>query len=319
MQLLRIIAGKQNTNDVFNWQKKKYGSNSKGISGSGTYTRMFLFRDMMSAAGDVVQMIEHGHRNKDLWGRDISMRDDGRLTIGSCISIMEPYPIEDYLAGDIGLLDSGFSSLVLKTPDKLPRVDIDDSIGTGITKAFVLRNAEVNVKSTIPVQSKCSGLFCDKQNVEEVLSLNRGCGCYSMQERISNVVMVHSLEILDNGEDGTDIQILVPKFSSTQFERLFLRANMPASATKKDYDYTHKFRKYRKSLETIMGEYNFGVENEGFTVVGWYKRGEIHDKSAVDNNSNVENSEIVYHVVYIKPESNEREAGVRNVKFEPRE
>ena len=319
LQLLRIIAGKKNTNDVFQWQKRKYGANKTGTFGSGTYTRMFLFRDMMSSTGDVLQMIEHGHRNKDLWSRDISIRDDGRLTIGSCISIMEPYPIEDYLAGDIPLLDSGFSSLVLKTPDDIPRVNINEGIAQGITKSFVLRNAEVSVKSSVPIQSNCSGLFCDKQNVEEVLSLKRGCGCYSMQERISNVTMVHKLKIVDNGDDGTDIQFFVPNFSSTQFERLFLAENMPSSITKKDFDYTKKFRRYRNAVETIMGQYNYGVQNEGFTVIGWYKRGKIQDKSNENDTSNIDNSEIFYHIVYLKPETCEALAGLESNKFDPRE
>ena len=80
-----------------------------------------------------------------------------------------------------------------------------------------------------------------------------------MQERISSLSMVHTLKIRDNGEDGSDIEFIVPKFSSTQFERLFFLSNMPSSATKKDFDYTKKYRKYRKVLDYIMGKYKFDI------------------------------------------------------------
>ena len=41
--------------------------------------------------------------------------------------------------------------------------------------------------------------------------------------------------------------------------------------------------------------------NRGFTVVGWYKRGEINDISNDDSQNEVESSEIGYHVVSITP------------------
>ena len=39
----------------------------------------------------------------------------------------------------------------------------------------------------------------------------------------------------------------------------------------------------------------------GFTVIGWYKRGEINDMSNDDSNNEVESSEIGYHIVCIYP------------------
>ena len=64
---------------------------------------MFLFCDTLTEDGKVVQMIENGNRNKDLWKNNTGMRDDGGITIGTCFSIFNPRLIEDYFAGDVPL------------------------------------------------------------------------------------------------------------------------------------------------------------------------------------------------------------------------
>ena len=306
LQLLRVIAGKKE-NDRFQWKKK-----GTGTSGSGTYTRMFLCRDMSSDDGRVVQIIENGSRNKDLWCNDTGMRDDGNITIGTCFSVFNPRPIEDYLAGDVPLLDTAFAGIALKTPSDIKEVSIQEGIGPGVTRSFVLRGATVEVESSAPVQTECSGLFCDKQNINEVLKVKRGCGCYSMKERIANVVMVHDLEI--ESEDGS-VNFKV-EFSSAMFDRVFFKTAMPGTVKKKDLDMTEAFFDLETSIDTIMQKYNVAG---GFRVLGWYKKGEIHDKSNTEEGVGVESGEIVYHVVQIVPEVEERLAGIMgNDKFDPR-
>ena len=45
-------------------------------------------------------------------------------------------------------------------------------------------------------------------------------------------------------------------------------------------------------------------DNGGFTVSGWYKRGEINDISNEESQNQVESSDIGYHVVSIYPTNN---------------
>ena len=55
---------------------------------------MFMFRVMGDCNGAVVQMIEYGNRNEDLWSKDLTIRDNGGITIGTCLAVLKP-SIED--------------------------------------------------------------------------------------------------------------------------------------------------------------------------------------------------------------------------------
>ena len=59
----------------------------------------------------------------------------------------------------------------------------------------IKKNMKIEVLATAPEASKCSGLFCDRQRTVEVIRGSRGCGCYSMQTRLSNVILVHDLKV----------------------------------------------------------------------------------------------------------------------------
>ena len=201
---------------------------------------------------------------------------------------------------------------MLKTPDDMKPVKIQEGISQGVTRSFVLRKASVTIEASAPVQTTCGGLFCDKQNIKEVLRAGRGCGCYSMKDRIGNIVMVHTITVKD---ERNNIEFEVD-FSSMKFDRMFMTNAMPSSMTKRDLDMTQAYFDFVEAIDSLMGAYN---ENGGFTVVGWYKRGEINDKSSAEDGNVVQNSEVVYHVVQIIPESTEEDASILLAeKFDPR-
>ena len=59
------------------------------------------------------------------------------------------------------------------------------------TRAFLINNERVESLSLDIHESKCSGLFCDKQRVIELSRTNKACGCYSMSNIIGNIVLFH--------------------------------------------------------------------------------------------------------------------------------
>eukprot|EP00957_Ditylum_brightwellii_P172553 13136376-Ditylum_brightwellii.AAC.1 len=72
----------------------------------------------------------------------------------------------------------------MKYPDvPVPTVDIDHSIGGNAAMAFVQEGATISIHSTTPEETKCAGLFCDKQWVHKITTQSRGCGCYHMLGR----------------------------------------------------------------------------------------------------------------------------------------
>eukprot|EP00957_Ditylum_brightwellii_P018857 1417333-Ditylum_brightwellii.AAC.1 len=61
--------------------------------------------------------------------------------------------------------------------------------------AFVQEGATLSIHSTTPEETKCAGLFCDKQRVHEITTHSHGCGCYHMLGRRSNITFDHWMDI----------------------------------------------------------------------------------------------------------------------------
>eukprot|EP00957_Ditylum_brightwellii_P061713 4682863-Ditylum_brightwellii.AAC.1 len=94
---------------------------------------------------------------------------------------------------------------------------IDHSINSNKAKAFVGSNIMLQVHSTIPEETKCSGLFCNKQHLHEILSQGHGCGCYHMLGRRSNIAVDHLIQI-----KSIDMNIVMERFSSMTFSSYYL-------------------------------------------------------------------------------------------------
>ncbi len=63
-------------------------------------------------------------------------------------------------------------------------------------------------------------------------------------------------------------------------------------------DYTPAYYKLQYCIDNVLEYVN---TNGGFTVIGWYKRGEINDISIDDSQNVVESENIWYHVVSMYP------------------
>eukprot|EP00957_Ditylum_brightwellii_P150057 11428038-Ditylum_brightwellii.AAC.1 len=66
---------------------------------------------------------------------------------------------------------------------------------------IVPNNTSLTVQWTLPQETTCTGLLCDKQRVNDWLS-QRSCGCYHMTHRQSNLALVHSIQVTnDDGQN----------------------------------------------------------------------------------------------------------------------
>lgn len=311
LQLLKILSKKSNESATkFQWYKKKGGNQYN--NSSGMYERMYMFRDLESKDGKVVQIIQQGPRNKEIWGNESSVRDNGILGVGSCVFITDMKPVTDYLAGDIPIIDTEFSANMLKNP-KFKPVPMDTKIENDVTRSFVLREAKVTVHSVAPIKTNCGGLLCKKTYAKEVQRSKRGCGCFETQDRIASVALVYCVEI-ENSKTGYTFED--KEFSHSSFDQLFMKDVMPSAAKRRKLDNTKEFVDFEDSMDKILTKYN---NKKKFTVIGWYKRGEIKDKSTDSETKDVESGEISFHVVTIVPEDTEEEAAVTDDdKFDPK-
>ena len=136
LQLLRIVCG-NNVNDK-SAGVYKFFSNKKGKeSGSSRYTRLFLFRDVSTADGQVVYVIEARKQNDLLWSKFPEKRDNGTVTIGSYVVVLNPKPITIKMSNDIPILDTRGGSILLRSPE-YSGSKIFSELAVNVTRAFVL-------------------------------------------------------------------------------------------------------------------------------------------------------------------------------------
>ncbi len=264
LQLIRIVSGSQNGQNNMTAYQSYYKKNNKTISSNSHYFRLFLFRDVASTSGEVVYMIEGKQMNDKLWARNPLLRDNGVLSVGSYIIVFNPLPITTRFCNEIPLLETRGGCVVMKPPQCITEIKLDHGISTGVTRVFVVNNVQVKVNSTSVQTTKCSGLFCDRQRAVEIERGDRACGCYSMQSRIGNIVIVHNISVIKDGIPD----LCVEDFSSLNFSSLYLKDALPVSVKFNSLDYTPQYFRLQMCIDDVVQYVN---ENGGFTVVGWYK------------------------------------------------
>ena len=97
-------------------------------------------------------------------------------------------------------------------------------------------------------------------------------------------------------------------FSSTKFSSYYLTHRLPSTVTVSALTMTQEYFDIEEAIADVIGFVN---ENGGWTVIGWYKRGVITDKSLLEvPPSNVVSTEVAsglinYHIVQLLPTNNE--------------
>lgn len=294
LQLIRIVSGSnngQNNSSVF---QSYYKKNKKENSLSSQYYRLLLFRDISCKKGQVVYIVEGRHVNDHLWLRYPLLRDNGVVTIGTYIAIINPLPITTMFCNEIPMIECHGGCFVMKDPTAMSEIDVDMSITNNLTRSFLKNNMDVDVKYTNVHSTQCSGQLCDKQRAVEISRGNRACGCYHMHTRVGNLTLVHKICVSKGGNE----LLAMDDFSSSKFSNIFLKEPFSSTVKFNLLDLTPAFFKMQTCIDEVTKYIN---DNGGFTVSGWYKRGEINDISNEDSQNQVESSEIGYHIVCIHP------------------
>lgn len=311
LQLMRVIANNNTGNNL--GPARVYGAarNNRNTSSNVNYSRLFLFRVVSADEGNImVYLMESRNSNNNLWKRNPAYRDNGVITVGTIVRILSPAPIRNMMANDIPMLETRFPAIVMKHPMEFNNIRVNEGIPGNESKAFVFNGCDISIISSTPEETRCSGLFCDKQRVHEIMERTQGCGCYSMLSRRSNMVMDHSLQI-DHNDSGWNC--FVEKFSSNKFSDFYLSGTFPSNLRADALQMTDEYWNMIDAIEEVVNDVN---DNGGWTVIGWYKRGLINDQSMVSDETNnirnnntqnenqVANGLINYHICVLRPSNN---------------
>ena len=298
-QLLRIICPQRDSKVSFFIQVRNRCIMTK-------YSKALVFRQHARDNGNqIFYMMMPRVQKTELFNSNIEFRDNGVLAIGSYMKILAPMPITSLMNNETPMVESNFPIVALAPPAILPNIPLNMEIQGESSLSFVVNGARLVVRSTAPTQTSCSGLFCDKQRLKDIRG---GCGCFHMINNRSNLAFLHNIRL--TGYPNVDIT--VNNFSSTKFSLLYLNQRLPPSVKVSALNMTDE---YFDLLDCITRAIDYINDHGGFTVVGWYRRGIINDRSLVVSNNNntnynqnhnaediqVGSGEINYHVVELYP------------------
>ena len=127
----------------------------------------------------------------------------------------------------------------------------------------------------------------------------RGCGCYAMSNRCPCISLIYSMNA-KSANPYDDFETPITKFSSRNFNGIFLTGDFPTNVQYSDLDDSDNFEDMKDSIRDNVDRIN---DNGGFKILGWYKKGVIEDSASksVGEGEQVVSGELMLHTVSIKP------------------
>ena len=316
-QMLRIITPTRDMKaQLYAIRSRRNNRSNTSSSSEANFSRIYLLRIIsetnISDHGRLFYLLESKNSNATLFNRNIDFRDNGTITIGTIVRVVGPQAIETRM-GDIVMVKTPNPLIVMQRAG-LPTFAINSEIQANQSMAFCLNERILNVNQTYVVQTSCSGLMCDKGRVED-WNGSKGCGCVGMHNNISNLAIVHSIWF-ESDNDGAQRRISHNNFSSTKFSLTYLSNRIPSSTRQSTLSATggdgdNALWDIEDAVDRVK---DFVNNNGGWTIIGWYKRGAIKDKSLVgesasesNRNGATNNDEVVgsgqlhFHIVELLP------------------
>ena len=276
LQLIRLIPHNpysQNGNAQTYSRPRGYGPVRPS---SMPYTRLFMCRVFSEREGNLlVYLMEGRNKNTNLWRKNVELRDNGIITIGTILRITAPLPIDSYMRGDIPLIQTHYPAIVLHKPSTFPQLIPHDNLEGESSRAFVLNGAILSCRAFSCEKTKCGGSFCDRQRVTEWNTTTGSCGCYAQRSRgTNNLTLLYPVMKANHGG-----KVYVHKnFSSHSFTLGFLNRDFPIGVQANDLQLSEAFWLLGDSIKDTI---EFVNRNGGWTVIGWYSRGLINDRMLI--------------------------------------
>jgi len=293
------------------YQVKYSNAKNRNQTNSTPYSRLILCKVMnVEEPNHLVYIMVTKEYNRDIFDGIMHYRDNGVISIGSIVRMMYPGSIEIILKDDIPVIVTKSVLKPILYPKKIRTVRIKYNVESNVPLAFVLNNATLDVLNSWLAETSCNGYFCDKQCLKELVLSGRGCSCYAWPDNKTNMIAMHRI-VIKSSDLMEDMKI--DEFSSLKFSNLYQTKPFPASLKKSNMAFSAKFNQLKKSIKKNMKLIN---QNGGFTVIGWYKRGVIMDKTILqyyDNASpevkryldreeaEVDSGKLTFHPVSIQP------------------
>jgi hypothetical protein len=310
VQLLHIITPSKK-DDRFQFQKRfTRGGILTTTTAVQEYSGILMCRIVSKKnpqqSDRICYIVQDGTTNTELFNRNTNFCHNGTITIGSILVIVNPDPVKSFVQC-IPMITSSERAIAVQ-PIAHPTIPLNNDMDGDECKAFVLNGSDIRCTRMVFIDTKCSGLFCDRQQPGEVSTRRSGCGCFSQHASRSCVsALLYINARLPNGE-----WIGMADFSSYSFMMYFILGhfsrNIRASQLQSGSDY------YDDIEDALLHIIDLVNENGGWSIYGWGKKGFIINDAcylAAGNDVkdtqdvNVVAQEVTTCIVHIHPTNHE--------------
>jgi hypothetical protein len=283
------LANKQPTNGsgaTPNKQQRTYFK-SKGAN----YDRIFTFI-CLNSPGQCFNIISQTPNESD----KIMKYAKNHSSIGDIFAIIEPDMARPGIQ-NVMTVDTSNELIPIKWDDSLiPTVPLVPP-PKGHQRYFILKGEKIEMFKVGAEQASCKGQLCDRQKPP---SRSIGCGCLYMQ-RASDIVFEQIVKFSYVDESGNNEHHTVLHHRSFRTTNLFTKPIHMGADPLPFYERKRDIRTVVRNIQEIVNS------NGGWTIIGWYRKGEVEDASAPsnENDSKIEGSNKPIHIAYLFPTNKE--------------
>ena len=275
-----------------------YGPSKKRQKIEATWTRIYIFADLRDPGRCGVLVLSSNRACQQLFGNS----QEQTPIVGSTYLLVEPRPTPDrkrlgplaMVSSDHALIPLRHYSSDISIKEAIPHVNDLSPMNAGDQRYFVFHGKQVELNLfELKNEGTCRGIQCDKAMSLE--TANQYCGCmYTCTNRGSYVgqcTVAFDNPFSSVVHEGSRVE--VHKFRSLRTTELFFRK---LGEFVRHYKKDDHFAIVRKKVKKMS---NFINENGGWTMVGWFRKGEISDAS--NEAEKVENLIVTVHISLLVP------------------
>lgn len=279
-------------------------SRNKRFKIAVTWDRMYVFGDV-NRSSCFTLMLSSAQAARKLIRATMS-----RPIVGSLYYILEPTCTDDRRTlGTMPILETEYPVIPLKyftnkspLKDVLPKVSIKENISSGDQRCFVLHDVTgISLhRFTLTNEGCCMGVQCDKAYKLESKK-GEHCGCVNHHGCLGNAVCQMDVTFPNPFPKDVDPSpsVSVVRFRSWRLSQLFFRdlsTYIVDVAVAGSEDGVVDNMSLRKSKNSIVEHVN---KNGGWTIVGWFRKGEVTDAS--NETERLESETVKVHISLLTP------------------
>ncbi len=288
--LLGLSRAKAETKvDFTTFKKQKRGKMQS------TYKHKYLFGSLNDRSLMTCVILEKNNDEHNVhWSWH---RSKHNVRVGIRLAVQNPRVI-GHLPTKSVIIETKLPFIILGGPPIKPAPIIADT-ASHIMKYFILKEHKIKCEYDhlpVPWKTSCNADYCDRLEFKH--NHNAPCGCWGMfaknDSSARNAVLQFDFKFKANGNTNH-----VKNFTSLRTSRLFFKGEKIAA----DVDALTIHQNTRSIQEKFLKTLHFVNKSGGWTIIGWYIRGEKQGEEPKQDNeeSLLSDGDLKINVAYLYP------------------